>query len=325
MRTTGLQWERLSVGSPEQRGPVWSFRVVEQAVDPDTGEVIRRRRRERLGTVTQFRTRRAAELELERHRSALAPATLLPGRDVSAADYCEHFLAVRAAVKRRRTELAYQRIIRGVLKAACGDRRLADVDAAFVQGIIAKYSGNDCPADERRARTTLKLWRDVILRMLRQAARDGYSVHKIDARALELPSEKRVMQEPRWFERSEVDRILAAAGWPQKAIFAATYFAGLRIGEALGLRGTDVLHDARLVRVRQNVVDGRIGPPKTTGSRADIPLLPELAAILREYMDHHWRPNEHDLLFTTDKGAPLDSEFVRTRWLAPLLQELAGC
>ena len=63
----------------------------------------------------------------------------------------------------------------------------------------------------------------------------------------------------------------------------------MRLSELLALGWEDVHFAAGVIRVRHQLARGRRGdpphrlPPKTRASYREIPLLPQLAAILREH------------------------------------------
>ncbi|MGO1054528.1 tyrosine-type recombinase/integrase [Crossiella sp. CA198] len=88
--------------------------------------------------------------------------------------------------------------------------------------------------------------------------------------------------------------------------------SGLRIGELLGLRVSDVDFLRRTVRVdRQRLQNGRIGPPKTAKSKRTVPLgrvvLDELAAHLAAYPSDEW-------LFINEGGRPAMYRGWKSMW-----------
>lgn len=319
-RAADLQWRRDHRGTLELRGKVWTNRYTEEAVDPETGEIHRRRRRDKLDP--QIRSRVAADAELDRLWSMLAPRDLKPGAEVMAVDYLDRFLAVIVPTKLKEatSQPTYKGIIKRILRPAFKGRRLADVDTLVLQSLLAEQR------KAGKSPNTLKLYRAVALRILKHAALDGFAVQQINPRAIPLSAQEdrdADDDEQRWISREEATRILAAASHPRRAFWATLYFAGPRGVEAVGLRRRDVDFEKRVIRIRQNAVDGKAGRSlKTKRSRRDVPMLPELAAILTEYLAQHWQPNERDLLFPTSKGTALRPDFIRRRWLRPLLEQL---
>jgi integrase len=76
---------------------------------------------------------------------------------------------------------------------------------------------------------------------------------------------------PAPFSRSEVGALIAASEeGPVRNLFQFAFASGLRTGELIGLRWTDVDFESRLVRVRQSVVRSREKKPKTSAGRRDV-------------------------------------------------------
>lgn len=143
------------------------------------------------------------------------------------------------------------------------------------------------------------------------------------------PSRSR--EEVRPWTRDEASAFLAASeGDRFHALFAVGVALGLRRGELLGLRWTDVDLDSGLLHVRQSTqriyrVGLVVGPPKTPRSRRDIPLPAVTVKVLREHrsrqaaerlaMGEYWQNS--GLVFTSTIGTSLEP-----RNVARVLDEL---
>lgn len=120
---------------------------------------------------------------------------------------------------------------------------------------------------------------------------------------------------------------------PYYALYWECLSCGLRIGEALGLRWTDVDLDARTISVRYTLLRGkgslkeRLSQPKTKKSVRTVPLSPAPLEALRQHRKRQiqarlqagpfWQ--DHDLVFPTSKGTPLNDSNVRNRDLKRVL------
>ncbi|MFF3515772.1 tyrosine-type recombinase/integrase [Streptomyces sp. NPDC002573] len=88
--------------------------------------------------------------------------------------------------------------------------------------------------------------------------------------------------------------------------------SGLRIGELLGLKVSDVDFKDGAIRVeRQRLQSGKIGPPKTAKSRRTVPVGEVVTDALITHLAA--RPSK-DWLFTMEEGEPLNYRRWKTEW-----------
>jgi len=111
-----------------------------------------------------------------------------------------------------------------------------------------------------------------------------------------------------FFTSEETVRIIAAAKDPYKIMFALPATAGLRAGELLALTVPDLDFHRKTIRVSKSADDNTrvIRKPKTKKSNALLPMASNLAAILRDYLQRHWKENDRQLLFPNPSGQRLD-------------------
>lgn len=87
-------------------------------------------------------------------------------------------------------------------------------------------------------------------------------------------------------------------------------FTGMRLSELLALGWQDVDFAGGVIRVRHQLARGRRGvpprriPPKTRASVREIPLLPQLAVVLREHKRCARFTEGSDYVFATVHGTP---------------------
>jgi len=110
----------------------------------------------------------------------------------------------------------------------------------------------------------------------------------------------------------------AVKGKRQEALFWIVLFLGLRRGEVLGLRTTDLDFDTMTITVDESLQrqNGRLerSDPKTETSRRILPISAPVAKVLEEHLQRldtereksgeNWQENE--LLFPTTIGTPFD-------------------
>jgi integrase len=170
--------------------------------------------------------------------------------------------------------------------------------------------------DKGLSARTAKYAHAVLRRALGQAQRWGMVTRNV-ATLVEPP--KAVRPEVRALAPHEVHALLdAAKGDRFEAILTVAIAVGLRRGEALGLRWSDIDLDAAVVRVRRALVfvdgDLRFVDPKTKRSRRTIPLPSVSVQALREHRRRQaakrlvagpdW--TDQDLVFQSATGGPMD-------------------
>src|SRR5205823_3111209 len=110
--------------------------------------------------------------------------------------------------------------------------------------------------------------------------------------------------------QTELGRLFAACPRRYRPLLLTGAFTGMRLSEVLALSWSDIDFVAGVIHVRRQLARGRCGvpphriPPKTRASVREIPLLPQLAAVLR----HHKRGSPFtrgsDYVFATGNGTP---------------------
>jgi len=204
-------------------------------------------------------------------------------------------------------------------------RRLtvADVDQVLAWKRDAGYSAN-----------TVRIIRAVLRRALKQAEREGLVSRNAAALSVAVrvrSDEGRALSVAQ--ARALLDQVKGAREEPLLTVMLAF---GLRRGEALGLHWSTlnwdsaslkVTHAVKRVRDRTSTSELRtrlvIGELKTARSRRTLFLTPELVELLRRHrarlaeeriaIGPAWR--EHDLIFPSALGTPLDPDSV-SRWFS---------
>jgi integrase len=113
----------------------------------------------------------------------------------------------------------------------------------------------------------------------------------------------------------------AGASEPLSTIVAITAVLGLRVGETLALRRSDVDFAKHLIRIRQSVdaATRTVGAVKSKASSADLPMSRELEARLRAHLQRH--DGKNDLLFVKSTRQTVLGEQAASEATAPA----SGC
>lgn len=121
--------------------------------------------------------------------------------------------------------------------------------------------------------------------------------------------------------RDEIGRLLAACLPHYRPPVATALYTGMRTSELLGLvwgdvdlRGGVIHVSAQLSRAYREAPARRV-PPKTPASVRETPLVPQLAAVLREHRRGSTFTARDDWVFGTRHGTPLGYRNVERRAL----------
>jgi integrase len=256
-----------------------------------------------------------------RHDVRRSPDIAAGSRDtpLTLAAFLEGWLAdvVRLSV-RPKTSVSYRSIVRLHLAPGLGEIPLTELRPGEVQAYLnAKAASGLAPR-------TVAYHRNVLRQALGHAERTELVGRNVARLALPPRIPRR---EVRPLSPEEARTFLAAiAGERLEALYLVALGAGLRQGEILGLRWSDVDLDEGTIRVHQALqrVEGRFAlvEPKSSTSRRIVALPAIVCAGLlahRERQTHEGQgravPDEFaDLVFTTTVGTPIDGISVTRRF-----------
>jgi integrase len=213
------------------------------------------------------------------------------------------------------TARAAESHLRAHILPKLGGLTLIEINTKIVQSFVAHL------ATGGRSRKTVENVLLTLSSILRKARAWDYACGSFSLAEITMPCEG-VKKEQRCFTDAEVGKILAAASEPFGTILAVTSVLGLRIGEVLALRVSDVDFTRKIVRVRQSVdaATRKVQAVKSNASSADVPLPSQLEARLRKHLQTH--DGKTDLLFINRRGRPYSANKLRAKVLHPLLEKL---
>ena len=213
------------------------------------------------------------------------------------------------------TARAAESHLRARILPKLGSLPLTEISTKAVQSFVAYLASGG------RSRKTVENILLTLSSILRTARAWDYACGNFSLADITLPREG-VKKEQRCFTDEEVGRILAAASEPFGTILAVTAVLGLRIGEVLALRVSDIDFSRKIVRVRQSVDSAtrNVQGVKSQASSADVPMRSQLEARLRVHLEKH--EGKTDLLFVNRRARPFSANKLREKQLHPLLKRL---
>jgi integrase len=294
--------------------------------DPVTG----RRRRKYLTGDTRAEVRDRL-VDIQKDITEGRPITF-DGNLTVAALVATWFEAIKPTV-RPRTAVNYAAHARRIRASSIGTLRAVVLKAAHVQGFI-----DDLAAEGLRPFTIRNV--RAVLRMALGWGVDFELIPRNVATGRRIRLPKGETFHGRRLTQDEMRRLLTVAeGERLGALWVVLVGLGLRLGEGLGLRWSELDFAARQLRVTGSVhrLTGRgviIAPPKTEASRRTLPLPGIVADALRRHRARQaterlaagaeWAPSVEapDLVFTSRTGGPLDPRNVCKRDWSRLLAKV---
>lgn len=127
-------------------------------------------------------------------------------------------------------------------------------------------------------------------------------------------------KEPEPFSFDEVEAILAAAEGQVRNLFQFAFFTGLRTGELIAIRWSDIDLEKKIAHIRRAVVMGQEKRPKTASGERDVVLLPSaLEAISAQQSFTRFKGGR--VFHNPRKEAPwVNDEQIRLQFWKPLLK-----
>jgi integrase len=307
-------------GSIVRRGAGYSV-VVELDRDPITGS---RRQKWHSG----FRTKREAERALSEITASVHAGAYVEPTKQTLRDYTADWLTAIEPTIRPATHYSYSRNLRLHVLPQLGSVQLRRIDAGMLNGLYAALlaDGKQSNGGGGLSPRSVRYVHTIIHRAMRDAARWG-RIPRNPADAADPPRAAATVQPTmRIWTADQLRAFLDyVADHKLSAAFVVLATTGMRRGECLGLRWSDVDLMAGRISITQTVIainhDVRIGSPKTARGRRTVALDPRTVASLREHRQNKLAERllmgagftDHDLVFCRPDGGPLHPErFSRT-------------
>jgi integrase len=243
------------------------------------------------------------------------------------ADYCQHWLDKVKPTQdlKRRTRVGYQNAINSWIKPKIGGIKVAILSREDIQNLYNEMS------KAGKSRSSMNQVSSVLSQSLDEALASGHIQVNV-ARLVKLPRKRK--PSPIYLRYEEIVLIKRKAiEWNQWLRWALALLIGMRQGECLGLRWSDVSFEESCLRIRhsQARVPGQglvLEELKTSSSMRNIPLPPEILELFRRHkrlqLENRLAAGsawiENDLVFTTKLGLPIDNGNDRKAWDKLLLK-----
>jgi integrase len=201
------------------------------------------------------------------------------------------------------TYRSYGRVVDGHLVPGVGRVKLAKLRPDHIRRLYRSM------LDAGKATRTVQYAHALLKRALAQAVMDGL-IPRNAAEAVRPPKLKRDEIQP--LNADQVRALLNAADERSRALYTVAVRTGMRPGEILALRWSDVNLEAGTVQINRALSEGEFSTPKTPRSRRRISLSPATVAALKAHRKRQLEERiakaglweDHGLVFPSSVGTP---------------------
>jgi len=312
-----LARKRYQKGSIRKRGtrnPVWELQWWTDEIQSD-GSLGRRRQSKVLGFVSDMNKRQAMKIADELLRP-LNLGKVTPFATILFREFIEkHFVPNAFPTLKTSTRKRYHYTIKNHLLPAFGDLRLCDLQRVEIQTFVLRKM------EKGLSWETADLLRNLLSKIYRCAKKWGFFAGDNPASEIDLPHKKPV-REKCVLMPTQIPKLLAVLKEPYRTMALVGILTGLRVGEILGLRWSDVDFNTAQLRVSQRCYRGEMDSPKTRASQRTLPLPPECVEALRRLQAAKPPEQKDALVFRTRKGTPYSDTNILHRQLKPAGQKI---
>ena len=201
------------------------------------------------------------------------------------------------------TYRSYGRVVDGHLVPGVGRVKLAKLRPDHIRRLYRSM------LDAGKATRTVQYAHTLLKRALAQAVMDGL-IPRNAAEAVRPPKLKRDEIQP--LNADQVRALLDASDERSCALYTVAVRTGMRPGEILALRWSDVDLEAGTVQINRALSEGEFSTPKTPRSRRRISLSPATVAALKAHRKRQLEERmakaglweDHGLVFPSSVGTP---------------------
>ena len=239
--------------------------------------------------------------------------------------YLEHWLQTTAKQRvREKTFSSYQSLIHRYVIPTLGNSKLAKLTPLQIQELYNSL------LEKGLSSRTVRYTHSVLRNALEQAVKWSM-LYRNPADLVDLP--KLQKQEMKSFPPEEASKFMSAIIYSKwKAAFSLLISSGMRPGEVLGLKWSDVNFDEGKVYILRTLSRSSEGwkfeEPKTSKSRRTIPLPPSVIKDLKEHKKEQAAEKleaenytDNGLIFACQNGEPLHERNLVRRHFKPLLEK----
>ena len=293
-----LRLQRYQDGYTYKRGKkqkVWYGMFREDIRKPD-GNIVRRQRNIRLGTMAELATKNAADSKLSELLKKASPSTEMTFRELA-----ERWQEAERPTMKTSTFRHYENALRAYVAPSFGKDNIAVINRERVQRFLAEQAADYSLSSLRSMRVVLSL-------VLGWAVANGW-LERHPCAGVKLPRKtngRKVTRNVLTLE--QVTSLAGKVAEPYATLVLFLTATGLRIGEAIAVKWSDFEGD--VLNVSRRIYDGDIDAVKTNGSIRTLPIEPALKSRMCHLGGKEW-------VFRSKRGTPINPGNALRRHVRP--------
>jgi integrase len=306
-----LKPERKLMLSRYQRGYVyqtgskvktWYGRFREDVPQAD-GQIVRRSRNLRLGTLTELPTKAAA-----RNKLADQLRNSDPSVEMNFGELSERWETIAIPTLKLSTGAHYRNALRAYVIPAFGKRKISTIGRFDVETFLSQHS-------KQYSRSTLRSMRVSLSLVMSWAVACGW-IGKNPCGGVKLPRDsncagRRVVRTI--LKPAQLSAIAEKLEEPYSTLVLFLAVTGLRVGEAIAIKWSDFNGD--VLSVTRRISNGNLDTVKSESSCRKLPIPSELISRMRQLGEGEW-------IFRSREGTPVNPGNALKRYVRPVAKEL---
>jgi integrase len=309
--------KRRKKGTITRHRGYWCLRFREKVRVGGTIRTVQRS--QRLAPVdAMHKTRKSVEALAHERREAIkkVPAQYV---GIRLEDFVEGVYLPHVKLKRKpSTVRGYQQMWARYIKPRCADLVMHSAETRSFQGLL-----DEIEREEQLSPQTMAHLKHLLGGIFGFAIKQGYlpkgTINPVASTETAIIPEF----DGRAYSLEEIALMLSVLSEPALTVVATAAFTGLRSGEIRGLTwdsySPGVGDSFGVIRVLHSVWRGRVGEPKNKRSKAPVPLIPQLEALLERHRAMNGNPATGPI-FANSVGKALDLDSLYRRQMKEPLE-----
>jgi integrase len=274
-------------------------------------------KRKTIGTLTDLPRRKDAEKAVAQLRIEINQDAGLP--PITVEELAVHFRSVELPLKAHSTRNGYESILNTCVLPRWSQYSLLTIESMevelWIRNLKTKNGSAASPATKSKVRNLMSA-------LFSHAIRYGWTTRNP---ITPVRTSSKRQREPEILTPSEFQALLKELPEREHVMVLLAGSTGLRRGELIGLRWSDVDSEEQLVNVTRSIWHNIEGDTKTAASRKPVPLQPAVIEELKCWRKRSSYKASHDFLFPSIRANgkhPVEPGMILRDYIRPALSRL---